>query len=203
MEELRHEFAFYKNSSGGVTFSGGEPTLFPDFATELSRALKEDDIHIAVETCGMFQLGKDLTQDKMRDFISIIDLLIFDIKIFDNDAHKQYCGSGNALIKTNLKALSELRQKGKGPDIWARLPVIPGITDSIDNLSGWAGFLKENDINAITLVPYHNMGDAKRSWLGIEPCPLIPTLTDEALYSVRKFFTSNNIACFNPGEEAV
>jgi pyruvate formate lyase activating enzyme len=204
MEELRPEYAFYKNSSGGVTFSGGEPTLFPDFAARLALSLKKDNIHLAMETCGMFQLnGDNKPYGKMWDFISILDLVIFDVKVFDNDAHREYCGSGNELIKQNLKHLSELKQEGLGPDIWPRLPVIPGITDTSDNLSGWASFLLENNFTAITLVPYHNMGGAKRPWIGLESGPGIPSLTDQALDSVRHFFTQKNISCFNPGEEAM
>jgi len=218
VEELKSEYAFYKNSGGGVTFSGGEPTLFPDFATRLALALKKDGIHVAIETCGMFQSHgmEDVTgppdttgptdptgapQGKVWDFLSLIDLVIFDVKLFDNEAHKQYCGTGNAPIKYNLKYLSKLKQSGQGPDVRLRMPVVPGITDTADNLSGWAGFLAENNFSAITLVPYHNMGESKRSWIGLAPGPDLPSLTDKAMDAVRKFFIAGNFSCFDPGEE--
>jgi len=206
IDELEVEYSFYKDSGGGVTFSGGEPTLFPGFAARLTRALKNDGIHVAVETCGMFHSGEAGTEsggieNSVWDFLLSTDLIIFDVKLFDDVMHQRYCGTGNAIIKDNLKQLAAVKESKSAPDVWVRMPVIPGITDTNDNLSGWADFLKETHFSGITLVPYHNMGDAKRSWLNIAPGPVLPSLTDETMNEVRRFFARSGIACYDPGEE--
>lgn len=165
--ELRPEFPLFWTSGGGVTFSGGEPTLFPDFAAELAQRLRDDDIHVTLETCGQFIL--EGTGKPLSDLLRKVDLVLFDVKLFDSTEHQCFCGIENMRIKRNLKTLARLAQQGEGPAVWPRLPLIPGITDSRKNLLGWAEFLLEAGLPYLTLIPYHSLGESKRSWLGLRP----------------------------------
>ncbi|NOY69634.1 MAG: glycyl-radical enzyme activating protein [Deltaproteobacteria bacterium] len=195
MEELRPEFPFFGNTGGGVTFSGGEPTLFSGFVADLANRLHEEEIHTALETCGYFDPQKDIR------FLSDIDLVLFDIKLYDEAEHSKYCGKSNTDIKKNLTRLAALSFSGTGPGIWPRLPLIPSITDTHENLTGWAEFLNNIGISFLTLVPYHNMGGPKRQWLNLPSAPEFPTLTDESLRASINLLRENGISCFAPGEE--
>lgn len=214
---LLPEYPFYRDSGGGVTFSGGEPTLHVNFITRLAHRLKEDQISVALETCGDF--SPDLYSDKAQPscgeenkhlkaeslpvstLFSEIDLILFDIKLFDEKKHRIFCGKGNARIKENLKNLSRLSQNSTGPVLWPRMPIVPGITDTMENLSEWATFLLDMELPYLTLVPYHNLGNAKREWLNLKPAPDIPVLKDEALQKVTHQLNALGISCFSPGEE--
>ena len=212
MEELRPEYPFYQ-SSGGVTFSGGEPTLYPEFTAELARCLKQDGIHVAIETCGLFgNHGNDRSesgenavgQSKSKavdDLLHLIDLVLFDIKLFHPEAHRQFCGTPNRMIKENLTMLADrFHQKGKLL-LWPRMPIIPGITDTVENLKGWGNLLAERKLNKLTLVPFHNLGDSKREWLQLKPAPRIETRTGESLNKARRILAEIGISCYEPGEE--
>ena len=129
MHILRPEFPFYENTGGGVTFSGGEPTLFPEYLAQLSARLHEEGVHVAMETCGFFD------PDMGDTFLSYIDLVLFDVKLCDPSAHQQFCAASNAKIKENFKRLSALAAGGNGPAVWPRLPLIPTVTDTEENLT--------------------------------------------------------------------
>ncbi|MCD6584776.1 MAG: glycyl-radical enzyme activating protein [Desulfobacteraceae bacterium] len=195
VESLRPEFPYMKNTGGGVTFSGGEPTLFLEFVGQLSKRLHEEGIHTALETCGYFDSEKEI------GFLSDIDLVLFDIKLYDEKAHRKFCGKSNKMIKQNLTRLSASSLGGTGPVIWPRLPLIPTVTDTTENLTGWAQFLKNIGISFLTLVPYHNMGDGKREWLNLPLASEFPALTEKHLQVSIDLLEKNGISCFAPGEE--
>jgi pyruvate-formate lyase-activating enzyme len=213
LKELRPEYPFYHSSRGGVTFSGGEPTLSAEFAVQLARSLKQDGIHMAIETCGLFHMEKDAkpayepkllpttSRKATRELFRLVDLVLFDIKLFQEKTHQKFCGTTNRLIKDNLTLMARLFHKGEGPVIWPRMPVIPGITDTTDNLEDWGNLLGELELNQLTLVPYHNLGNAKREWLQLEPGPRLDTLTRESLEKTRRILTKIGITCYEPGEE--
>ncbi len=213
-EELRHEFPLYRNSNGGVTFSGGEPTLFPGFAARLASLLHHHGIHLALETCGQFSLekhgrvrgqpqsSKERPVDSAWSLLSEVDLVLFDLKIFDPGEHSRQCGAGNTRIRNNLVTMAERARNNAGPAVWPRLPLIPGITDTKENLLGWSGLLCRAGLENLTLVPYHRLGDSKRTWLGMEPGPDLLPVTDEAVSTAREVFAQQGITCFSPGEEA-
>jgi len=217
VEELRPEYPFYSSSGGGVTFTGGEPTMFAGFATELARSLRRDGIHLAMETCGQFNLEEDLrtdrsSNDKLRcrsgglrgpvwDLLAKIDLVLFDVKVFDDAEHQALCGTGNTYIKRNFRTLARIASHDGGPVVWPRLPIIPGLTDTKKNIHGWARFLLGSSLSRLTLVPYHNLGESKRVWLGIKPGPELSAPVDEALELARETLTREGITCYTPGEE--
>jgi pyruvate formate lyase activating enzyme len=213
LDKLRPEYPFYKSSAGGVTLSGGEVTLFPDYASDIAKHLRNDGIHVLIETCGQFKLEKDAPEKLARGIVgnsikspvwkllSQIDLILFDIKVFDSEKHKVLCGTANDEIKQNFSTLAQISKNKYGPKIWPRLPLIPGMTDSTDNLTNWAAFLLEHGISQLTIVPYHNLGSPKRAWIGVEPAPDIPSLSDEALNQSIQILTKAGIQCYAPGEE--
>jgi pyruvate formate lyase activating enzyme len=197
IEDLRHDFSLFRMSGGGVTLSGGEPTLYPNFTAELARRLHKEEIHTAVETSGAFHW------DKARPLLEEIDLVLFDIKLFDDYAHRQLCGGSNTVIKENLQKLKEMNRHNSRPSIWPRMPLVPSITDRVENLHAWAQFLRQNEIYQMTIVPYHRLGDVKRLWLGIMPAPEILAPSPEDLEAAIKIFSEEGIVACVPGEEKI
>jgi len=193
MDALRPEFPYLANTGGGVTFSGGEPAMFSGFIAQLAGRLHQEGMHIAVETSGYF--------DPNATFLSGIDLILFDIKLYDEAAHRKFCGTSNIIIKDNFTRLSDRAAKGTGPPIWPRLPLIPTVTDTKENLAAWAQFLKGIGLSYLTLVPYHKLGASKRQWLNLPPAPDYPAMTDQRLEDAVKLFVQYGISCFSPGEE--
>jgi pyruvate formate lyase activating enzyme len=217
MEELRPEYPFFKSSGGGVTFTGGEPTMHAASVAELARSLKRENVHLAMETCGQFDVGGDLRPggtpgDDSRgqhhglsgpvwDLLSNIDLVLFDLKVFDDAQQRRLCGRGNADIKRNFHLLATLAAQSRGPMLWPRLPIVPGLTDTKENLEGWARFLIESGLSQLTLVPYHNLGESKRAWLDIKPGPKLKAPIDKAMEAAQRTLARAGITCYLPGEE--
>ena len=196
VEKLRPEFSLFRTSGGGVTFTGGEPTLYPDFAGKLSQALRAEGIDIALETCGFFNL------EKLRPLLQELQLVLFDIKVFDEAQHERLCGQENTDIKQNLKSLVEAWNRKECPLIWPRLPLIPGMTDGHDNIKNWAGFLRELGIPFLTIVTYHPMGANKRRWLGLPAIPELRVPTDAEIKKIEQLFSDEGIKIYKPGEES-
>ena len=195
-QELRPEFPFLKSTNGGITFSGGEPTLFSNFAHSLSKKLKEENIHLAAETCGLF-----ISKGSTREFISSLDLLIFDIKFFDNEPSVKHCGVKSDRIKENLAYWARKAEINEGPPVWPRFPLVPTITDADGNIEKWAEFLKGLGLLQATIIPYHNMGESKRKWLDIPPGAKITPPTDDELSRAATLFNNAGIETYSPGEE--
>ncbi|TWI66943.1 pyruvate formate lyase activating enzyme [Desulfobotulus alkaliphilus] len=160
--------------------------MFPAFLSGLAASLKKEGVHLAMETCGMFNAKNPDTKTLLHH----LDLLLFDVKIFDTDLHKRWCGKGNAPIKANLREAAEAMNVGKGPLVRPRLPLVPGITNGEENLSGWAAFLSGLGIREITLLPYHDHGNSKRLWLSEMPesLPVIRTPDAEDLLRAGSIF---------------
>lgn len=157
VEELLKDMTLYKTSGGGVTFSGGESGLFTVYTGEVMRALKEYGIPVAIQTSGMFDLAG--FRERM---LPHIDLIYFDLKIFDSWKHREYTGEGNRRIWDNFLELASDRSA----DMIPRMPLVPGITADRKNLSGIAGLLKEAGCDKYELLSYHTGGIAKRCALG-------------------------------------
>jgi len=148
MAEVERDTAFYDESGGGVTLSGGEPLEQPDFALALLQACQQQEIHTAVDTCGCAPWA---TLDRLRAYT---DLFLYDLKLLDEARHRQFTGVSNRLILQNLQALSQ-----RGHHIVLRLPVIPGINDddaSLRQIGAFAAALPHLD--GVDLLPYHHIG---------------------------------------------
>lgn len=156
---------FFDTSGGGVTLSGGEPTLFMDFTGALARAFKANGIHILLETCGLFE--------PRRFFDAVypwMDKIYYDIKLIDPDAHVRHCGASNERILHNFKILHERAQAG-GVPVLPRTPLIPGITDTKDNIEGIAYFLASLGVTHARLLPCHPLWLEKNNKIGVSTNP--------------------------------
>ncbi|GAB1475274.1 glycyl-radical enzyme activating protein [Bacillota bacterium] len=153
---------FFDVSGGGVTLSGGEITMFPEYAGHMLRQFKSHGIHTLIETCGHFQFN--VFKEMMLPFT---DMIYYDIKLFDSDLHKEYCGVGNKTILKNFIRLQELSKDGSF-ELIPRTPLIPDITDRDLNLSAIAGFLKECKVKKAHLLPYNPTWVDKIKKIGME-----------------------------------
>ncbi len=163
-EILLRDIAFYRHSGGGVTLSGGECTLYPDYLESLLKLLKERGIHIVLETSGHF--GYDTFRRKV---LPHIDLVYYDIKFADTETHKRYVGKTNKGILENLRRLLVEREV----EVNLRVPLIPGITATRENLSRIVDLLCEANADNVSLVPYNPMGLEMFASLG-RPKPPLP-----------------------------
>lgn len=152
---------FFDTSGGGVTLSGGEPTLLMDFLARLLAALKADGIHALLETCGQFDGAAFM--DRILPFI---DVIYFDIKLMDPKLHKKYCGASNRTILENFIRLNERAVEGAFMLV-PRTPLIPGITATTENLAAIAGFLAGQNIKKSQLLPYNSLWSGKKRKIGI------------------------------------
>jgi pyruvate formate lyase activating enzyme len=155
MKEVEKDRAFYEESSGGVTFSGGEPLMQVDFLDCLLEKCRKENIHTAVDTCGYS------SRSNFAKIMSKVDVFLYDIKVMDDRIHKKYTGVSNKLILENLAELAD-----KGKSILARFPVIPSINDDQTNISKTGEFLCKNGIENIHVLPYHRAGTEKYRSLG-------------------------------------
>ncbi len=162
VEEVVKDKPFFEVSNGGVTLSGGEPALFPEFAGRLLSRLKDEGIHTLIETSGMFNLKKFF-----EHIYPYLDLIYMDIKIFDRELHRKYTGVYNDTILKNFAVLNGKYLEG-GVEILPRVPLIPGITDSDDNLRQIASFLVKNSAMKVEVLPYNPTWVPKLFKLGRE-----------------------------------
>lgn len=158
MDEVMKDKAFYDNSGGGVTFSGGEALLQMDFIRELLVESKNKGLHTAVDTAG------NLPWEIFEEVLPYVDLFLYDIKVMDADMHRWATGVYNGRILDNLKRLASYDSK-----IWIRIPIIPGVNDDVWEMEAIADFIKPlPGIEVIELLPFHRLGEGKYESLGME-----------------------------------
>lgn len=144
---------------GGITFSGGEPTMQHDFVIETCRYLS--DMHLAVETCGF------CNPDVFKSVVDCMDYVMMDLKVIDREKHLKYTGVDNTPILKNLEYL-----KACGKTFRIRIPVIPGVNDSDDNFTSTAELLSGcSTLEKVELLPYHKTAGAKYSMVEMEYRP--------------------------------
>jgi pyruvate formate lyase activating enzyme len=153
---------FFNTSGGGVTLSGGEPTMHMQFASALLMALKKEGIHTILETCGLFNLNK--FKDVMLPYI---DEIYIDVKLIDPVEHKRYCGISNKTILSNLLHLHEESRSGVFK-LLPRTPLIPDITDRDGQIRALVEFYKKNNISSASLLPNNPVWMDKCAKLGKE-----------------------------------
>jgi len=154
VEKASHLKPFFNYSGGGVTLTGGEVTIQSNFAAAILAACQEQGIHTAIETsgaCGWNQLEK---------LIPHIDLLLYDLKLIDEDEHRRWTGTSNRQILRNAARLANY-------NIQIRVPLIPNITDTEDNLRSIFEFMRSVGFSSVALLPYNPSANAKYEWLGL------------------------------------
>ncbi|MDP2723665.1 MAG: glycyl-radical enzyme activating protein [Bacteroidales bacterium] len=148
---IQRDSLIYEESGGGVTFSGGEPLMQPDFLWEVLTLCKKHEIHTCVDTTGYS------SWDKIEKIVPFTDLFLYDLKHPDNEKHRHFTGVENIQILKNLSLLDEL-----GKEIWIRIPFIPTINDDEADLLKFLAILaKLKNKPEISLLPYHKIGSHK------------------------------------------
>lgn len=157
IDTVAQDKAYYDKSGGGLTLSGGEPTLQFNFAFEILQTAQKHGIHTCIETCGY------ASRDKFEKLLPFVDLFLFDIKLFNDQKHQMYTGVSNQGILENLDFLHRHHA-----NIIIRCPIIPGINDTQEHFKEIAALEKRySKIQGIELMPYHNMGKTKAEYSGL------------------------------------
>jgi pyruvate formate lyase activating enzyme len=157
MEEILKDEPYYRHSKGGVTFSGGEPMLQRAALLDLLRRCKEQDFHTAIQTAGNYRWTH------LEELLPYIDLIMYDLKIFNPQLHRQYIGHGGERVRDNL-----LRLGGSSRAVIIRTPVVGGVNDTEEEISSIACFIKDMEgLLYYELLPYHALGNSKRPSLGL------------------------------------
>ena len=171
---------FYNNSGGGLTISGGEPLLQPDFTLDLLKACKDKSIHTTLDTSGHARW------EILESMVNYSDLILFDIKHLNSDQHIAGTGVGNELILQNLKKITE-----KGNRLWVRIPIIPGYNDSAKHIEDIAKFLSKMPIEKVSMLAFHEWSKSKYKALGIYyPCKDLSPIEEEKIHPLKNIFES-------------
>ena len=159
LRAIENERPFFDQSGGGVTFSGGEPLLYPRFLNEILDACGRRNIHRTVDTSGLAKT------ETLLEVAKRTDLFLYDLKLMDPVKHRQWTGVGNRRILENLKLLAET-----GADIQIRIPVIKGVNADEDNIEATAKFVAAlpGVRKSVNLLPYHQVAGGKMAKLGIQ-----------------------------------
>lgn len=175
LAEIEGDRVFYEQSGGGVTFTGGEPMSQRLFLLALLRACKALDLHTALDTSGYCSWE---ALDEVRPFV---DLFLYDLKLMDDDRHRQYTAVPNTLILENLRKLAEA-----GHAIRVRIPVIPGVNDDEENLRASGEFLAGlPNLQRVDILAYHSSAEAKYQNLGTEyTLPGLKSPTNERMEEI-------------------
>lgn len=156
MADVRKDKAFYDSSGGGITISGGEPLLQPDFTTEILKVCKEEGIHTVLETAGA------VGWRNLEMVLPFLDLIYFDIKCMNPELHRRTVGVDNAVIHENVVSLSKVFR-----NVIIRIPVIPEVNDTVEEQSSIYSFvLSLPGIDRVELLPFHRLGLGKYRGLG-------------------------------------
>lgn len=157
-DEVLKSQLFFEESGGGVTFTGGEPLMQPDFLMECIRLMKQHNIHVALDTCGYTQT------EKYADIIAEVDLVLFDLKHTDSGLHREYTGVALESILRNLQSKAQAEKP-----LLVRIPLIPDFNMSEDVYAEMAEILAElPSLQQIDLLPYHYIASHKYTRLGME-----------------------------------
>ena len=175
-KRLLEDRDFYTESGGGVTFSGGEPLLQPEFCYETMRLLRQQGIHTAVDTCG------DVPWESFEKVLPETDLFLYDLKHPQSSLHQKYTGRPNERILENLSRLSEL-----GKEIEIRIPIIPSINDAPDTIRQVCQYLQSlRNVPVVQLLPYHDLAHSKYQATGLtDTLPAVKPPEEDAMEKIR------------------
>ncbi len=151
LDEIERDRIFHDQSCGGVTLTGGEPLLQHEFVIDLLKELRRSSIHSALDTSGY------APEDQFRRVALESDVILYDLKLMNDEQHRQVTGVSNKLIINNLKWAANA-----GLDLVIRIPLIPGINDSDAEIRNKAEFLADlGNIRSVNILPYHRGGIEK------------------------------------------
>jgi len=177
--EVRRDLGVFDESGGGVTFSGGEPMMQAGFLRACLEACRREGVRTAVETCGF------AAREVALSIAERADLLLWDVKHLDPERHRELTGAPLEPILANLRAIASV-----GVPVWLRVPVVPGLNDTEDDLRAVARLAAEHpSVRRVSLLPYHRTGARKLARLGREDVlGGVTTPTDERMQELATLF---------------
>lgn len=182
IEKFRSARNFYRG--GGITVTGGEPLMQPDFVTALFEAARREEIHTCLDTSGItFRRGDTVCLEKLGRLLASTCLVMLDIKHIDSQKHKALTGQPNETVLDFAKYLNE-----KDIPVWIRHVVVPGITDQEEDLYRLGQFIGAlKNVKALDVLPYHDMGKVKYESLGFSyPLKGVPPMSREGAMAAKK-----------------
>lgn len=180
IEDINHYLPFYKSSGGGVTATGGEPTLQADFVESLfSRVKNELGLNTTLDTAGFVDI------DKAKKLLDVTDLVLLSIKHIDEIKHREITGVSSNKVFAFMEYLKEINKP-----IWVRYVIIPGLTDAKEDVHRLAEFLKGfPNIQLVDILPYHTMGVYKWESMGLDyPLEGIPAPDKISVKEIKNIF---------------
>lgn len=186
VEEVKKDVIIYKHSHGGVTVSGGEPLSNKEFTLELLRSIREEGISIGIDTCGY------VPWENIEPVLPYTDFFLWDLKIMDEEKHREYTGVSNRRILENMRLVAE-----RGVPVYIRVPVVPDYNDSEDNIRATCEFARKiPSLVEINLLPLHHLGKARYTSLDREyPIDGIPLIPDGVLQKMKLLVESCGLKC--------
>jgi len=183
-EEAQRDRLFYQNSGGGITLSGGEPLSQPEFAASFLKRCKSAGLSTALDTCG------HASWDHMEPVLKYTDLVLYDLKHLDPDIHQQGTRVKNDLILENL---ARIVASGISR-VWIRIPLIQGYNDAEPYLKNLARWMRDQPVEKISLLNYHEWGKPKYGFLGRSyPRNDNPSISEERLKSLQAVMEAEGI----------
>ena len=186
LEEVKKDKVFYKHSGGGVTISGGEPLLVPEFLKRFLKACREEGINTGIDTCG------HVPWENIEQVLPYTNFFLWDIKHMDPEKHREFTGVTNELILSNARAISKA-----GIPLYIRIPVIPGYTDSDHNIKAICKFALElHSVVRVDLLFVHHLGKARYDSLNrVYPIADVPTIPNDELQRMKLLVESYGLQC--------
>ncbi len=185
-DRIKVNSLFFRNSGGGVTLSGGEPLAQPVFVREFLKLCKTTGISVGVETSGHFKWST------VSDFIGDLDFYFYDIKCMDSTLHKQVTGKSNRLILQNIAKLASIGASR----ITVSVPIVPGVSDSEENILETVNLCQKLGITKIRLLQYHELGRGKYEDLGrLYRMPSNQMISKDTMSVLRKVIEKHGIEC--------
>ena len=168
---------YMESSGGGITLSGGDPFMQQNFLLDLVKKLKEQNIHVTIDTSGSF-----LLTNKVKEILNYTDLVLLDIKHIDDDKCIELTGATNKYTLEFAKYLDHI-----GKDMWIRQVIIPGYTDDENDLFKLKKFIQSLDsVKKVELLPYHDLGKFKWQTLGFNyELENVPSPTSEEIQKIK------------------
>lgn len=156
VRELERDVPYFDASGGGVTVSGGEPLVQSGFVIELLRACRRRELHTALDTSGLAE------PRLLAEAAALTDLILYDLKAMDATVHREWTGVDHSRILENLQLLNRLKV-----NVWIRLPLVPGVNDDVRNIEAMIAFLSATRFRRVSILPYHQIAEAKYQRLGL------------------------------------
>lgn len=181
VKEAKKYKSYMKFSKGGITISGGEPLMQYKFVKELLKKCKDEGIHTAIDTSGYIEI------EKAKEVLEYTDLVLLDIKSYNEKVFKDLTGVSNENTLTLAKYLKEINKP-----TWIRYVLVPGITDNMEDIENLAKFISNMDnIEKVQILPFHKLGEYKWEELGYDyELENTPVPSEEIVKKTKNIFSS-------------